>query len=94
MKLYALPFALAFGTITASALKVPLQQAKRSSSVIQSRSGGAAVSVSHPGAALANVNVLAVSSGSNAFDVKCVEDNCLINGSLLNLYFALVPCMT
>lgn len=70
MKLHALPVALAFGVIATSALKIPFQQAKRSSS--QSRSGGAAVSVSRPGAALSNVNVLAVSDETNAFDVKCV----------------------
>jgi hypothetical protein len=74
MRLLALLVTLALGAISSSALKIPFQQAKRST--LQRRSGGAAVSVSRPSADLANTNVLAASGGSNdganAFDVKCV----------------------
>jgi len=75
MRLRALPIALAFAAISSSALKIPFRQAKRSP--VQRRSGAAGVSVSRPGAGLADTNVLAATSGgsndnTNAFDVKCV----------------------
>lgn len=80
MKFHAWPLVLAFGALTSSAVKIPFRQAKRSLPLnLQRRSGGAAVSVSRPGAYLANSNVLAAAAASgggddsaNALDIKCV----------------------
>lgn len=77
MKVHALSLGLALNTAVTSALKIPFLQAKRS--LLQHRSGGTSVSVSRPGAVLANNDVLTAASGggtnnANVLDMNDVHD--------------------